>query len=121
MWRFLSGVSEPPAKKKKKSEEEKKQQNKKYEEEKRDRKWVPGWKKTDTGEERAWLVYKDDKKEMHCAPCRKWVTTYKQQQQPFVIGTNLFKLDSIKKTRAVSWTQRLLPEGKQMKKNCWRV
>eukprot|EP00745_Piridium_sociabile_P032490 TRINITY_DN5485_c0_g1_i10.p2 TRINITY_DN5485_c0_g1~~TRINITY_DN5485_c0_g1_i10.p2 ORF type:complete len:133 (-),score=28.01 TRINITY_DN5485_c0_g1_i10:669-1067(-) len=94
MWRFLAGVSEPPAKKIK-SEEEKKKQSKEYE--KRDRKWVPGWKRTDTGEERGWLVYDADKKEMHCAPCRKWMTTYKQQQQPFVLGTKLFKLDSIKK------------------------
>ena len=34
---------------------------------------------------------------MHCAPCRKWATTHKQQQLPFVQGTKLFKLDSIKK------------------------
>ena len=69
MWQFLTGVSEPPAKKPK-SEEEKKKQKKECEEEKRDGKWMPRWKRTDTGEERAWLVYDADKKEMHCAPWR---------------------------------------------------
>ena len=48
------------------------------------------------GRGREWLVYDELKAEMHCAPCRKWHNSYKQQQQPFVVGTNLFKVDSIR-------------------------
>ena len=64
MWRFLSGVSEPPAKKSK--SEDQKKQKKDYEEEKKDRKWVPAWKRTDEGEERTWLVYDAEKTDALC-------------------------------------------------------
>ena len=90
---YLNGVQEPPAKKAK-STEEKRQQGRSHEQEKRKRSWNEKWLLGDGNKKREWLKF--DGEEMYCDDCRKYATGDAKKKSPFVIGTQNFKLESIK-------------------------
>ena len=93
MWRYFNGVEEPPAKRTK-STEEKRQQGREYEQQKRKRSWNEKWLLGDGNKRREWLKF--DGEEMYCDDCRKYATGDAKKKSPFVIGTQHFKLESIK-------------------------
>ena len=74
----------PPPKKKKEESAEPKI---------RIRAWQPQWKKDAEGKPREWLVFDSEKNEMHCADCRRFRPS---AREPFITGTNTFKLESVK-------------------------
>ena len=96
MWRFLEGVKEPPSKKPRLSSEERKAQVKEYEEERRKRSYNEKWMLDDSNKRREWLEYDSDKNQMHCKDCRMYANGESQKRGSFVIGTQHFKLESIK-------------------------
>ena len=71
-------------------------QAKAYEQERRQRKWNEKWRIDDHNVKRDWLEYDDEREHMFCKDCRKYSTSDFQKKGPFVIGTENFKLESIK-------------------------
>ena len=83
---FMSLFSQPGPPPKKKKEES-------AEPKIRIRAWQPQWKKDAEGKPREWLVFDSEKNEMHCADCRRFRPS---AREPFITGTNTFKLESVK-------------------------
>jgi len=75
MWKYLSGVEQPPKKSKKD-----------YEENRKPRSFREIWR-----ENRAWLQYDEKEGAMFCTSCK---TTSKQNK--FVKGCRSFRLESVK-------------------------
>ena len=93
MIRSGSSKPKPAVKKTKVSDGEKLEKRRDYERNGRTREWQEKWRFDDDGNERTWLVFDGDK--MFCAPCREHS---KKTGKPlvFVVGTDNFKIESIK-------------------------
>ena len=94
MWRYWEGVKEPPVKKPRQSDEEKRQLSREYEQECRKRRWNNKWLVGEGNKRREWLEYDGEK--MFCVDCKQYATGEAQKKGPFVLGTQNFKLESIK-------------------------
>ena len=83
--------AKPPPSKKPKTEEEKKVSAREYEIERRKRRWNEKWR---TESNREWLQYDVERDLMFCHDCR--IHASEEKRGPFVVGTQNFKLESIR-------------------------
>ncbi len=80
----------------KQSDEERRQLSQVYERKQRKRKWNDKWKFGDDNTPRDWLQYNEANNHMFCAHCRQYATSDAHRKGPFFVGTQTFKLESIK-------------------------